>query len=76
MNASQALNAIREATVLARERLADPGIATRVERGHIQIVRVTYREDGASSVEPLSHWLCGFEVPAALAEMPHEGYLA
>lgn len=50
---------IQLATVLARSKTGDKSISTRVEKGRLQIVRVTYPPElkGESLVKVASRWL-------------------
>ena len=58
MNLLQALTPIRNATISARQRLADPEIGTRVEAGRIQVVRYHFPPGKRSPVvTPLSEWV-------------------
>lgn len=51
------MQAIRNATLAARERCNDKRIGTSVANGRLRVERVTYAKNGCSTVEPLSGWL-------------------
>ena len=53
----QAIFEIQAATNAARSRLNDGSLATRVEAGKIQVVRVTYPDGSKSVVTPVSDWM-------------------
>jgi hypothetical protein len=46
---------LQRATLRARERGHD--VATRAERGLVQLVRVDYDSRGRSVIQPLSEWM-------------------
>lgn len=53
----QAFAELQRATLDARSRLADQSIGTQVSNGKVQVVRVAYKQSGASSVTPVSAFL-------------------
>jgi hypothetical protein len=57
MNALHQLKAIQQATIAARQRLADNTLGTQVEAGRIQVVRVTYLNGRDGVVDPVSGWM-------------------
>lgn len=61
--------ALQQATLAARARLDDPSIATHVNAGKLQVVRVTYRPSGRSDVTPVSEWLSVEDTVAFLEGM-------
>lgn len=59
---------LQQATLEARKRTGDKSIATRVEAGRIQVVKVTYPAGGGgrSNVEPITEYMTIGEAIRAL----------
>jgi hypothetical protein len=49
--------AIRSAIKSAQHRTGDSTLATKMQCGRVQIVRVTYKANGVGIVEPVSDWV-------------------
>lgn len=69
MNHLQQLTAIRAALTAAQLRTGRTPLATRVEKGRVQIVDVSYLSGGRSAVQELSTWLTYDECVARLNDM-------
>jgi hypothetical protein len=69
MNAPITLRDLINATAAARARTQDDAISTRVQRGRVQVTRVTYPQGtarGRSVVAPLSDYLPAVDAIAFL----------
>lgn len=66
MDAMTKIRAIRAATTAAIARTGDKSLATHVESGKHQVVRISYGKRGVSTVSPLSGWLTFDELIGAL----------
>lgn len=60
---------IQRATLAARARTGDNSISTRVDKGRVQIVRVSFDVSGTSTIAPVSDWLPIADVPALLSKI-------
>lgn len=63
------LTDIRNATLSARARTGDKSIGTRIDRGLIQVVRVTYEKSGRSKVAPVSEFMSADAAVAFLEKL-------
>lgn len=72
MNAPSWVPKLVAETRAARIRTADKGIATRVDRGLIQIVRIEWLKSGAGIAHPLTDYVDGPSAIAFLQSMGNE----
>ena len=51
------LFAIRDAVQSVRTRTGDKSIGTHLDRGRLQVIRITYNAKGVSTIAPVTDWL-------------------